>query len=135
MKNYKNRDDIKVAASISYDGINYIKQVELERGYLDGEFSLQWDIDKLHNSNAIYVALDYASSSQIGVESLKYKMKGKILNFKLSELLKIENISNTPLLLTQKHDDSDEVFVDAAHLTDFGNMMVSEKIANQILGH
>ena len=91
--------------------------------------------DKLHNSNAIYVALDYASSSQIGVESLKYKMKGKILNFKLSELLKIENISNTPLLLTQKHDDSDEVFVDAAHLTDFGNMMVSEKIANQILGH
>ena len=135
MKNYRNRDDFKVAASISYDGISYIKPVELEKGYLDGEFSLQWDIDKLHNSNAIYVALDYASSSQIGIDSLKYEMKGKIPNFKLSEPLKIENISNAPLLLTQKHDDSDEVFVDAAHLTDFGNMLVSEKIANQILGH
>jgi len=135
MKNYSNRDNIKVVASISYDGISYIKPVELEKDYSDGEFSFQWDIDKLHNSNAIYVALDYVGSSKIGVESLKYEVKGKIPNFKLSEPLKIENISNAPLLLTQKHDDSDEVFVDAAHLTDFGNMLVSEKIANQILGH
>ena len=135
MKNYKDAGDLTLSASMSYDGARFSEPITLTRSYLDADFPLSWALDPSRGSQSLVVKLAFRASGHIGVGSLTYAVSGRVPGFDLAGPFTLVNTGKAAVLAVQAHKQSPaEVFIDAAHLTDGGNAVAAELIAQKILG-
>lgn len=134
--NEQDYENIVINASISKNGKDYIKLKKIKKDYLNGNFTFDWSLDNY--SGDIYIKINLTNSSLIGIKEVKLNLYSLFNNDDHSEEalkpMTIKNIGKEEIyVISYTNGDYKEIFIDAAHLTDFGNDIIAENISRYIV--
>lgn len=133
IENHKDRENIIVETSISKDGKEFFDAKNFEKNYLNGHFK---DTKFLENySGDLFIKLKFKNDRLIGLKKIgiNYYSFTKKENFFNTDSIKIFNNNKNEIYLEAFPLINNELFIDTAHLTYYGNKLISNYMSNLIL--